>query len=370
MPLDSSDRFQRGMVRLAIVYAVAAVAPVLLFSAIPDLGVSGPDAALASAKLALIVAWQYGFLLRSRSLVLRGEKLEHLWGWANRVTLARGILLAALGAFLFAPEPAGAGGWIPAVLYAVAAAADYLDGYIARRTDTQTDMGALLDGHLDGIGILLSLSLAVQYGRLPVPFLLLGLAKPLYYIYITIHTKLGGQTRGLPPSYMRRRLAGFLMGLAAAVLWPGIDRSIAALGAGLVGIPFLAGFLRDALAVSMRLDTRNPVYQAWRGTIGRALFGRLPPLLHITAGLSAIARAAQYATMPIRGGMLVLAGLQVLSLVVTAAGRPKKLFTPACAVFLATEVLRSSGAGLDITGAVSLASVLALFVFRPLMADR
>jgi len=281
------------------------------------------------------------------------------------VTLARGILLAGLGAFLFVPEPAGAGGWIPAVLYAVAAAADFLDGYIARRTDTRTDMGALLDGHLDGIGILLSLSLAVQYGRLPVPFLALGLAKPLYYLYVTIHTKLGGQTRGLPPSYMRRRLAGFLMGLAAAVLWPGIDGSIAILGAGLVGIPFMAGFLRDALAVSMRLDTRNPVYQAWKGRIGRTLFGILPILLRILAGLSAIARIVLFATAEIRAETAAVAGVQALTLALLAAGRPKKLFAPACAAFLLAEVLRSSGAGLDITGAVSLAAVLALFIFRP-----
>ena len=365
MARDSSVRFQRGMVHLAVVYVVAAVAPVLLFRAAPELGVSGPSAVLASAKLALLLVWQYGFLLRSRASALQGENLEHLWGWANLVTLARGILLAALGAFLFAPEPAGAGGWIPAVLYAVAAAADFLDGYIARRTDTRTDMGALLDGHLDGIGILISLSLAVQYGRLPVPFLALGLAKPLYYLYITIHTRLGGETCGLPPSYMRRRLAGFIMGLAAAILWPGIDRSAAILGASLVGVPFLAGFLRDALAVSMRLDTRNPAYQAWRGTIGRTLFGILPTLLRMIAGLSAIARVVASTASVQRGGSDVLPGVQVFTLVVAAAGRPKKFIAPACMVFLLAEVFRSSGAGLDITGAVSLAAVLALFIFRP-----
>jgi len=370
MTLDSSDRFQRGMARLALIYLAATGTPFVLLYLVPELRSSGFNPLPGSLRMGSILAWQFCFLLLSRNQVLRGEKLEHLWGWANRVTLARGILLAGLGIFLFVPEPAGAGSWIPAIVYAVAGAADFLDGYIAKRTDTRTEMGAILDGHLDGIGILISFSLAVQYGRLPVPFLTLGLAKPLYYLYVTIHTWLGGQTCGLPPSYMRRRLAGFLMGLAAAVLWPGIDSAVAILGAALVGIPFLAGFLRDALAVSMRLDTRNPVYQAWRGTIGRALFRRLPPLLHIAAGLSALARAAQYATMPIRGGTVVLAGFQVLSLVVAAVGRPKKLHAPACVVFLATEVLRSSGAGLDITGAVSLASVLALFVFRPLRADR
>ncbi len=358
------------MVRLAIIYAVATVAPVLLFRAVPALGVSGPAAVLASVKLAFLLVWQYAFLLRSRSLMLRGEKLEYMWGWANRITLARGTLLAALGVFLFVPEPAGTGSWIPAVLYAVAAAADYLDGYVAKRTDTRTEMGAILDGHLDGIGILISLSLAVQYGRLPAPFLVLGLAKPLYFLYITIHTWAGGQTRGLPPSYMRRRLAGFLMGLAAAVLVPGIDSNTAIVGATLVGTPFMAGFLRDALAVSMRLDTRNPVYQTWKGRIGRTFFGMLPILLRTIAGLSAIAHVVLYATTALRGGTAILMGVQVCSLVIAAAGRPKKLVAPACMVFLLTEVLRSTGAGLDLTGVVSLAAVLALFIFRPLKAGR
>ncbi|OHD21415.1 MAG: hypothetical protein A2Y38_16055 [Spirochaetes bacterium GWB1_59_5] len=370
MILDSSARFQRGMARLALIYLATGCSPFLLLYLVPELRDSGFNPLPGTLKMGSILAWQFCFLLRSRDLVLRGGNLEHMWGWANQVTLARGVLLAGLGVFLFVPEPAGAGSWIPAVLYAVAGAADFLDGYIAKRTDTRTEMGALLDGHLDGIGILISFSLAVQYGHLPVPFLALGLAKPLYYLYITIHTWLGGQTRGLPPSYMRRRLAGFLMGLAAAVLWPGIDSSIAILGAGLVGIPFLVGFLRDALAVSMRFDTQNPEYQAWRGKIGRTLFGRLPLLLHITAGLSVITRVALYATMPIRGGAVVLAGVLVFSLVVIAVGRPKKLFAPACMVFLSVEVFRSSGTGLDITGALSLASALALFIFRPWRTDR
>ncbi len=390
--LGAAVRFRKGMVRLAFLYLAAAGTPILLSLAAPGLSGPGFGPFLGAAKTGVILAWQFAFLLRSRSAALRGENLAHLWGWANRVSLARGILLAWLGGFLFAPEAAGAGAWIPAALYAVAGAADFLDGYIAKRSDTRTELGALLDGHLDGIGILLAMSLAVQYGRLPAPFLVLGLAKPLYAAYLRLHRKAGGEICDLPPSYLRRRLAGFLMGVAAAALWPGIDRSAAILAASLVGVPFLAGFLRDALAASGRLDPRNPRYQAWKGHIGRILFGALPLLLRIAAGLSAAARAASYAAAVIRSGTALripwfpgvpglppgiespaaaaLAGLQVGALIVAAAGRPSPLVSPAWMVFLLAEGLRSSGAGLDLAGAVSLASVLALFIFRPRRAER
>lgn len=390
-PLDTATRFRKGMVRLALFYLAAAGTPFLLPAVRPGLAAPGWGPFLGAARTGSILAWQFAFLLRSRSAALRGENLDQLWGWANRVSLARGVLLAWLGLFLFAPEPAGAGAWIPAALYAVAGAADFLDGYIAKRTDTRTELGALLDGHLDGIGILLAMSLAVQYGRLPAPFLVLGLAKPLYAAYLRLHGRAGGKVHDLPPSYLRRRLAGFLMGVAAAVLWPGIDRSAAILAASLVGTPFLAGFLRDALAASGRLDPRNPRYQAWKGHIGRTLFGVLPPLLRGAAGLCAAARAASYAAAAIRSGdagripwfpgvpglppetgipaAAVLAGLQVCALIVAAAGRPSRLVGPAWMVFLLAEALRSSGAGLDPAGALSLASVLALFVFRPRRAQ-
>ena len=288
--------------------------------------------------------------------------------------------------FLFAPEPPGYAGWIPAGLYAAAAAADYLDGYIAKRTGTRTELGALLDGHLDGIGLFLALSLAVQYRRLPVPFLVLGLAKPLYTLFLWIHRPAGGEIRDLPPSYLRRRLAGFLMAVGAAVLWPGIDRNAAALASSLVGIPFLAGFVRDALAASGRLDPRDPVYQAWKGRAGRLLFGTLPPVLRLAAGLAAAIRTAVYLQAVTGGGdpalvpwfpgipglptasgipaAAALAALQVTALAVACAGSPRGLLAPAMAAFLLAEALRSSGAGLDAAGALSLAAVLGLFVFR------
>ena len=54
-------------------------------------------------------------------------------GAGNLMTLGRGVLLAALVGFLFSPRPLGWLAWIPGVLYTLACAADYLDGYLARR---------------------------------------------------------------------------------------------------------------------------------------------------------------------------------------------------------------------------------------------
>ena len=204
--------------------------------------------------------------------MLEGENLRHLWGAANRITLARGGLLALLAGFLFAPEAPGLRGWLPALLYAAAAAADALDGFWARRTGTRTRLGALLDGELDGVGLLLAMTLTVQYGRLPAAFLAIGLAKPAYAAALAIQRLAGGHSRDLPPSYLRRRLAGFQMGVAAVCLWPLARPPGTTLAQALIGLPFLAGFLRDGLAAGGLLDPLHPAYRLWKARLGRLAF--------------------------------------------------------------------------------------------------
>jgi hypothetical protein len=45
-------------------------------------------------KVATILAWQLAFLLANRRQALEGGNLRHLWGAANRLTLAQGVLLS------------------------------------------------------------------------------------------------------------------------------------------------------------------------------------------------------------------------------------------------------------------------------------
>ena len=64
---------------------------------------------------------------------------------ANGVTVARIALVPVVAAALLADDGSGRWRWVAAVLFAVAAATDRLDGYLARRLDQITDWGKLMD---------------------------------------------------------------------------------------------------------------------------------------------------------------------------------------------------------------------------------
>ena len=66
---------------------------------------------------------------------------EDPWTWPNRISLARTVLALGLGA-LAATERSLA---LLAVAYAVYWVGDVLDGWVARRTGTETRQGAVLD---------------------------------------------------------------------------------------------------------------------------------------------------------------------------------------------------------------------------------
>jgi CDP-diacylglycerol--glycerol-3-phosphate 3-phosphatidyltransferase len=345
-------------------------------------------------KAGAVLAWLMGFLLANRRRLLEGENLNHLWGAANLITLARGGLLALLAGFLFKPEAPGLRGWLPALLYTAAAAADALDGSWARRTGTSTRLGTLLDGELDGVGLLLAMALAVQYGRLPAAFLAIGLAKPAYTAALAVQRLAGGRAHELPPSYLRRRLAGFQMGLAAAFLWPIAGPPGTTLAQLLIGIPFLAGFLRDGLAAGGLLDTAHPAYLRWKARLGRLAFAWTPPVLRAAAGAAAALRiaAALAAGLGAREALgagpgaaleawraavgflpaavqpaaaALTAALQLAALVLLAAGHPRRA-VPACAMLvLLIEGLRAFQGPWDPLGALILGAALLLLLLRP-----
>jgi CDP-diacylglycerol--glycerol-3-phosphate 3-phosphatidyltransferase len=78
-------------------------------------------------------------------------------GWANRVTVARGVLALVLWALLHAIDAwgLGVGAWWGAfALFVVTAATDSLDGYLARRMGDVSVFGRIADPFVDKILIL------------------------------------------------------------------------------------------------------------------------------------------------------------------------------------------------------------------------
>jgi CDP-diacylglycerol--glycerol-3-phosphate 3-phosphatidyltransferase len=160
--------------------------------------------------------------------------------------------------------------------------ADQFDGYLARRAGTQSAFGEALDMELDGLGILLAVSLAVSYGTLPVIFLPIGLARYGFSFLIALRERAGLPVADLPSSRSRRPIAGLTRGFVSAALWPALDRPEATLA----GIPFFlaigASFLRDSLVVACVLDPKSPRYQRTRALLRRVLLDLIPILLRLS----------------------------------------------------------------------------------------
>jgi CDP-diacylglycerol--glycerol-3-phosphate 3-phosphatidyltransferase len=224
-----------GIAFLAGLYA-------LLFSRL------GPEYAARWLPLpAIAVTYLFGIARRNLADNHRPGETQILdsLGWGNRLTLLRGVLVAGLLGFLTVPQPAGWLIWIPAALYTLADAADFFDGYVARITRHNTRLGEILDMSFDGVGVLAAALLAAQYGKVPLWYVSIGLARYLFVAGVGLRRKLNKPVYDLPPLLSRRVFAGLQMGFLAGVLWPVFTPPGTHIAALLFGIPILFGFVRD-----------------------------------------------------------------------------------------------------------------------------
>ena len=201
-------------------------------------------------------AWQLVFLRRNLHLNRRDGETDLLpsLGWANRVSFARGIFIAALFGFLFSPWPKDGLAWLPFTFYLLAALSDYLDGYLARITDHVTPLGSALDMENDSWGVLIVTILAFWYGQVPVWYLPVGLARYIFIFGLWLREKQGKQNFEMPFSYRRRIFAGVQMGFIVATLAPLYAPPATYFAATLFSVPFLLGFLYDWGLVSGQIE--------------------------------------------------------------------------------------------------------------------
>tara|TARA_B100000212_G_scaffold338447_1_gene314982 strand:+ start:3223 stop:3759 length:537 start_codon:yes stop_codon:yes gene_type:complete len=80
---------------------------------------------------------------------------------ANYLTISRIFLIFPV-LILTSPEPSP-NNWIALLLFVIAGITDHLDGYVARRTDSESSMGALLDLVADKLLIIITISYFVSY---------------------------------------------------------------------------------------------------------------------------------------------------------------------------------------------------------------
>lgn len=205
-----------------------------------------------AALAACLSAYVLGSLWVNLPLNYRAaeQRLISFLGIGNTLTVWRGIILAMLAGFFLLPRPVGLLRWLPGILFTAAVAADFVDGYLARRTGQVTHLGEMLDLRLDGLAVLIGTLLVIRYAQAPSWFLLVGLARYLFVIGIWVRRRMGKKVHPLPPSQSRRPIAGVIMGATAILLFPVFTPPATHLAAALFSLPFLAGFTRDYLAVS------------------------------------------------------------------------------------------------------------------------
>lgn len=200
------------------------------------------------------VLWQYHRRLHLNYNTLNNEWLTTL-GLGNRITLLRGLLIAATAGFLatIGLQTSPLLPYLPAIFYTAAALGDVIDGYIARQRQQTTELGKELDTTLDALGLLIAPLLAVLVGKLHASYLLVSVAYYLFQWGLLWRRRFDKPVYPLPPSRLRRQLAGYQMGLVATVLWPPLPALLTKPVGILFMLPMLAGFIRDWLTVSGRL---------------------------------------------------------------------------------------------------------------------
>ncbi|MDQ2054369.1 CDP-alcohol phosphatidyltransferase family protein [Halobellus sp. H-GB7] len=188
------------------------------------------------------------------------ESVYESLGAPNLVTLARGVLFAALagfGAVSSTPQVA----WLPALLYGAGCALDFVDGFLARRTGRTTLLGAKLDMAFDTTGFLVAPVVAVLWGQLPIWYLSLSAARYLFKLGRGLRRRRGQPVYDLPDSVVRRPLAGLQMAFITLALSPLLSFALVRPLAAAVLAPSLAVFVRDYLVVSGRLP-RGAIYSS------------------------------------------------------------------------------------------------------------
>jgi phosphatidylglycerophosphate synthase len=360
---------------------IAQLALLALLATTGALGAAGWIAGVACA-VTIAAALAYGLARRP------GERL----GPASRVTLARATLavgVAALAAGSFAHDTPVA---LLAGLATVALALDAVDGWIARRTATESTLGARFDGEADAFLILaLSVYVAPAYGGW---VLAIGAARYLFLagewllpwmraplprrrwrrvVAATQGAVLTVAAAGiLPRGMMQALLAAALIALAASIgecsWWLWRRRGDAPRGRTALALTVLAGLLVWAALVA----PNEP------GELNAIAFARLPLELLVVLAVAALLPPTPRRVLAVVAGALmsVLVVVKVLDIgFFTAFDRPFKPVDDSGYLGIGIETLRTaigrSSADLVVAaGAVIAVALLALPVLALLRVTR
>ncbi|MES3161811.1 MAG: CDP-alcohol phosphatidyltransferase family protein [Halorubrum sp.] len=228
----------------------AAVAGAALLTV--GIGWEGKPTAVFLGGVVVVFLAATGVVRRSLRLARAAEGPQPITV-ATWVTIVRAGLVAAFAGFLFTEPPGGTAAWVPAVLFAAAALLDAVDGAIARRTDTVTEFGGVLDTEVDALLVAVGVVTVVVAGSAPVVFLAVGGARYAFVAGTAWRQRRGRPVFELEPSQFRRVTGAVIMSTVFLGLVPALDSALSRTVTWVVAVPVLAHFVWDWLSVSGRL---------------------------------------------------------------------------------------------------------------------
>lgn len=202
-------------------------------------------------------------------------------GWANRLTLIRGFLIAFTGGFVFLIDLSEKVLLIPALSYLVAAIIDRIDGYIARITQHESLLGIKLDIEFDALGLLIAPLLAVWTGQIHWTYLSVSVAYYLFQGGLYWRNKQHKPVYLLPLNMSRRAIAGFQMGFLAVVLWPILAPPATTVAGFAFMLPLLGGFLIDWFIVSGRINLEKTTISRFFNLTDKATHQFILPIFRL-----------------------------------------------------------------------------------------
>ncbi|MFE6255172.1 CDP-alcohol phosphatidyltransferase family protein [Agromyces sp. NPDC057865] len=217
--------------------------------ALAALGAGGVTAIWAADALPAVGWWAaLTYLVVSTALLLRGLRRGQAvrFGWANVVTATRsalvGIITGLVVASFIEPIPVGLliGLAVPAL------ALDAVDGWVARRTDSITELGARFDMEVDAF---LLLVLSAFVAQLLGPWVLaIGLMR---YAFVVAGWVLPWMRGHLPPRYWRKVVTA-VQGIALALAASGLAPMLAGVGVAIALALLVESFGRDVIWLALR----------------------------------------------------------------------------------------------------------------------
>lgn len=156
---------------------------------------------------------------------------SELWTVANVITVLRLVLVPFAFTVLIRDDGSDV---LAFVLYAFAAATDWLDGQIARRTGTVTTIGKIIDPLVDRLLIASGVVGLYMVDRLPLLFLVVLVARDIYLLYGAY--RLERHNRRMPVTFAGKLTTAVLLtGLSLMILnWPTVTIGAQDILAGLI----------------------------------------------------------------------------------------------------------------------------------------